>query len=86
MEWLAAAVALLAVDGVQFRLGFECTLEPAWSTLITGAPLSAGVGLVTATLLRRPLRKSRFPGWIWIWIVLLGLLGVPFYLLGHICG
>ena len=86
MEWLAAAIAIVAVDGAQFLVGFECTLKPAWSTLVTGAPLSVAAGLVTATLLRPRLGKPRLPAWVWLVVVVLALVGIPFYLLGHICG
>jgi hypothetical protein len=86
MEWLGAGVAVFVVEGFQFLLKFECTLKPAWSTLITGAPLSVAAGLLTAIVLRRASGRPRFPPWAWIVVVLLALVGVPLYLLGHICG
>jgi hypothetical protein len=85
MEWQLAAGVFLAVDMFQFVLPFPCSLSPKWSTLLFGAPFSAAGGLLAAGLMRQHVGNPRFPAWAWVISGLLALLGLPLYLLGHMC-
>jgi hypothetical protein len=74
MEWLAAALAIVAAQVPQVLVPFECWLKPKWSAFVLGAPLSIGMGLLAAGLVRTRMTKARFGGW---WILTFVLVLAP---------
>lgn len=84
MEWLLAAIVFFIIEAC--NVAFPCTLDPKWGSLVFGIPLSVAGGMLVVGILRLELGKKPFPIWAWVIDGLLALLGLPLYLLGHLCG